>query len=685
MSVETRAPAPSLRQTLRVGGPGLLAVLATIQLLDYLDSAAVTALAPDLQRSLGLSDSAFALVVTVQLGVFVLAAVPMGLLADRVSRTRLAGGTAVVAGLATSATGTVGGLGSLYAARVVNEAGQSAILPVHPSLLADGYPAGGRARVLGLHAAAAPVGALLGPVVAGGIAAAAGGAEGWRVAFLVLGLPSVLAGVLCMLLREPRRGAAELAALDAAAPVRTEVPVSGSVGVQRLLAIPTYRAVVGAVAVLGLELVAVPIYFALALDRTYDLSTAARGLVLTLVEVGAVAGTVLGGFLGDRVVRSGPGRPLQLFAACSVVFGLLFTVSLASPSLPLLVAGVALAKLVFRTGSVPAYATVAAVVPARLRSLSFSVLGVAVFVGGGAIGTLLTGALSDAYGPRAALALVVLPTCLLAALIVLPAVRTVAADTEAAAADLLEDEQAPVDGPVLVVQGLEVSYGDQQVLFGVDLSVAAGEVVALLGTNGAGKSTLLRAVCGSLASQRGSVRLDGQAVTYADTPARVRLGLTQVPGGKAVFPSMTVRDNLLVGTATFLWERDRRTERLEAVVALFPDLRPLLDQPAGLLSGGEQQMLALAKALLLEPKVLLVDELSLGLAPVVVQQLLQVVRDLADAGTAVVLVEQSVNVALSVADRAVFMEKGTVRFDGPAADLLARDDLLRAVFLGGAR
>ena len=165
----------------------------------------------------------------------------------------------------------------------------------------------------------------------------------------------------------------------------------------------------------------------------------------------------------------------------------------------------------------------------------------------------------------------------------------------------------------------------------------------------------------------------------------MRLGLTQVPGGKAVFPSMTVRENLLVGAATFLWDRPRRTERLEHVVDLFPDLRPRLDQPAGLLSGGEQQMLAVAKALLLEPRVLLVDELSLGLAPVVVQQLLEVVRKLADAGTAVVLVEQSVNVALSVADRAVFLEKGTVRFDGPAADLLERDDLLRAVFLGSAR
>ncbi len=453
-------------------------------------------------------------------------------------------------------------------------------------------------------------------------------------------------------------------------------------GVQRLLAIPTYRSVIAAVSVLGLELVAVPIYFSLALDRTFDLTTAQRGLALSLTEIGAVLGTLLGGFVGDRLSARGPGLPLRLFAGCAVGFGVLFPLAIASPSLGLLLSGVAVAKLVFRTGIVPAYAVVAGVVPARLRSLSFAVLGVAVFVGGGLLGTLATGLLSDARGPRQALAIVVLPSCLLAAALVLRAVPTVAADTLAASADLLADEQAPADGPLLTVRGLEVSYGDQQVLFGVDLDVHAGEILALLGTNGAGKSTLLRAVCGSLGAQRGAVRLEGRAVTFADTPTRVRLGITQVPGGKAVFPSMTVRDNLLIGAASFLWDTSRRTTQLERVITLFPDLRARLDQDAGLLSGGEQQQLAIAKALLLEPRVLLIDELSLGLAPVVVQQLLQVVRRLADEGTAIVLVEQSVNVALAVADRAVFMEKGQVRFDGQAADLLERDDLLRAVFLG---
>jgi branched-chain amino acid transport system ATP-binding protein len=147
---------------------------------------------------------------------------------------------------------------------------------------------------------------------------------------------------------------------------------------------------------------------------------------------------------------------------------------------------------------------------------------------------------------------------------------------------------------------------------------------------------------------------------------------------------MTVTENLLAGAHTFIWDRERVRARVDDVLELFPRLRERLDQPAGLMSGGEQQQLALAKALLLEPRLLCIDELSLGLAPVVVGQLLEVVERLKERGVTMVLVEQSVNVALSISDRAVFMEKGQVRFEGPAADLAGRDDLVRAVFLGGA-
>lgn len=240
----------------------------------------------------------------------------------------------------------------------------------------------------------------------------------------------------------------------------------------------------------------------------------------------------------------------------------------------------------------------------------------------------------------------------------------------------------PDSRPAIVVTGIDFSYGHVQVLFDVDLHVQPGEVLALLGTNGAGKSTLLRVLSGLEAPSAGTVRHRDEDITRASAVDRVKRGIVQLPGGKAVFPSLTVMDNLLAGAFTHIWDKAGLEERLGSALERFPVLRDRLDQPAGTLSGGEQQMLALAKSLLLDPDVLCIDELSLGLAPVVVQQLMETVEELRAGGLTMIIVEQSLNVALSLADRAVFMEKGAVRFEGPAKELAERDDLARAVFLG---
>ncbi len=266
--------------------------------------------------------------------------------------------------------------------------------------------------------------------------------------------------------------------------------------------------------------------------------------------------------------------------------------------------------------------------------------------------------------------------------------RFVRADIGAATAELIEerDERARVaaggDLPMLQVRHLDFSYGPVQVLFDVNLDVREGEVLALPGTNGAGKSTLLRAISGLGIADRGVIRLQGRTITLTEPRTRVGLGIVQVPGGKSVFPALSVRENLIAGTGPFRADSRRVAAATERVVSLFPILAERMEQPAGTLSGGEQQMLGLAMSLMLEPKVLLIDELSLGLAPLVVQLLLETIEQLKAAGLTIVVVEQSVNVALSIADRAVFMEKGQIRFEGPAAELLERDDLVRAVFLG---
>jgi ABC-type branched-subunit amino acid transport system ATPase component/branched-subunit amino acid ABC-type transport system permease component len=237
------------------------------------------------------------------------------------------------------------------------------------------------------------------------------------------------------------------------------------------------------------------------------------------------------------------------------------------------------------------------------------------------------------------------------------------------------------DDALLTVRDLTVGYDGVRVLFGIDLHVRSGEILALLGTNGAGKSTLLKAITG-LVPSGGQCELDGEDLQALDATGRVGKGIVMVPGGKGCFPTLSVADHFRA--ARWLHDGPQVDARQEKVLQWFPQLAQRWNALAGNLSGGEQQQLAVGMAFLLEPTLLVIDELSLGLSPKVVATLLDVVREINAAGTAVVLVEQSVNVALSIAQRAYFLEKGQVRFCGPTAELLGREDVLHSVFLTGA-
>ncbi len=221
-------------------------------------------------------------------------------------------------------------------------------------------------------------------------------------------------------------------------------------------------------------------------------------------------------------------------------------------------------------------------------------------------------------------------------------------------------------------------------LFDVNLEVAQGEILALLGTNGAGKSTLLRAVAGLDHPHRGVIRLYGTNCTYLEPEQIIHQDVALLVGGKMTFTGLTVKDNLAVGAHSLRGQGTRAKSALDEAIDRFPELASRLNQPAGTLSGGEQQMLALARVMMTEPKLLMIDELALGLAPKAVDRLIAIVREVNAQGTTVVLVEQSVNRAMSLAERAVFIERGEVRFDGRTADLVERSDLLRPVFLGAA-
>jgi branched-chain amino acid transport system ATP-binding protein len=224
-----------------------------------------------------------------------------------------------------------------------------------------------------------------------------------------------------------------------------------------------------------------------------------------------------------------------------------------------------------------------------------------------------------------------------------------------------------------------------EALRGVSVAVGAGEMVSLVGANGAGKSTLLRTIAGLMAPASGRILLDGRPIAGQSPEAILRAGIALVPERRRVFTALTVRDNLVLGAYTHRRERDFRARAdgdLAQVHALFPILRERARQPAGTLSGGEQQMLAIGRALMSRPRLLLCDEPSLGLAPLVVQEIMRLLVRLRQAGTTVLLVEQNARAALRASDRAYVLETGEVRMAGPARDLL-NDAALVSTYLGG--
>ena len=247
----------------------------------------------------------------------------------------------------------------------------------------------------------------------------------------------------------------------------------------------------------------------------------------------------------------------------------------------------------------------------------------------------------------------------------------------------------PQDGSpaILGIQDLSGGYGKLRVLHDISLGVAQGEVLALLGTNGAGKSTLIRTIAGLRSPWKGAISFIGNDLATRNAVERVRSGIATMLGGQGIFPSLTVRENLrMAGWTARRYHHDLRFVELatDRVLSMFPVLADRIDTRAGLLSGGEQQMLALSQALLCKPKVLLIDELSLGLAPTIISQLLQVIRTLAISGVTVIVVEQSINVATAIASRAVFIERGRIRFSGATPDLSQQPELVRSVFLRAA-
>jgi branched-chain amino acid transport system ATP-binding protein len=234
--------------------------------------------------------------------------------------------------------------------------------------------------------------------------------------------------------------------------------------------------------------------------------------------------------------------------------------------------------------------------------------------------------------------------------------------------------------PLLTVENLSVFYGAIQALRGISFRVEEGEVVTLIGANGAGKSTTLRAISGLLRAQQGAIEFDGQAITGWSPHRIVQSGLVQVPEGRKIFANLTVEENLQLAAFARTDRAATHNDR-ERALTLFPRVRERLRQQAGTLSGGEQQMLAIARGLVARPKLLMLDEPSLGLAPQLVRSIFQVIREINREGTTILLVEQNANMALHIAHRAYVIEVGEISTEGLAADLAASDEIRKA-YLG---
>ncbi|MGI8608949.1 MAG: MFS transporter [Candidatus Dormibacteria bacterium] len=674
-----------------------LVAIGLLAVVDRFQSTAFYILAPEISRALGMSKGLVGLLVAAAGLSLTLAALPMArLVQNRPRRGLVAITTGIAWSVMTLFTGLVTTPLAMFGIVVADGASSGSVASVQPPLLTDSYPTQLRVRMLGSYYNFVIAGSILAPLL---VYLLTGPADlTWRGVFLVMGVISIVVSLCALRLRDPGFGRWDSAKLrqavrhdvgGAAAPNESATSLGFFEIVRRLMMIPTLRRVLFMTAVLGVMTVPLNTFFVFFLEERWHLGPSQRALFFTFLPIFGMVMIALQGRWGERLFRSDPPRLFRLCATMMLVGILCLGVSIVVPVFWAMFVLFGLTVGLFAALNPLLGAAYFSIIRAEVRPHAAALIGIFQYGVGGIAGALLLGSFSRHYGTIGALVSTV-PFGLLAALIIGSAAKVVNQDLDRTVGDLVEEEELRamsargVKLPMLACRHIDFAYDKLQVLFDVDFTVDDGEMVALLGTNGAGKSSLLRVVSGLGLPSRGSVRFRGADITYIDPERRVGLGITQVPGGRAVFGPLTVVENMSVYGYS-LGRSKRETDRgIEASFAAFPRLAERRNQPASNLSGGEQQMLGLAKALILQPRLLLIDELSLGLAPKVVGELLETVRRINQAGTAVVLVEQSVNVALSVVNHAYFMEKGEIRFDGKAAELLARGDLLRSVFLEGA-
>jgi ABC-type branched-subunit amino acid transport system ATPase component/predicted MFS family arabinose efflux permease len=680
----------SLGRAVRIGGVSTFVVLLLLRSLEELESATLSVLAPDLRHAFGVSDGTIVFLAAASGAFLVLGALPMGWMADRYRRPPVIGWANLAFAGFLTLCGAVTSAFQLFWARLGVGIAKSNSIPVQGSMIGDAYPISARGRINAWLAMGSRLVGVLSPVIVAGIASGIGGDDGWRWPFLLLGIPVAVVAVFAFKLREPPRGQFEKQdVLGEVIEDEQPAPISIEAAFARLGQIRTLKTVIVAFSAIGFGLFTVPVLTNLFMEDHYGTDTFDRGVLGTIGGIGVLLVLPFVGKYYDNLYRRDPARALRFVGWLLLPAAILTPIQFFMPNvIAFTIMGIP--QLILLSISFTMVGPVLqSVAPYRLRGMGAALGSIYIFFIGATGGALLSGLLTDEFGPRTAVLVIVIPSTIIGGLLIIRGAAFIRNDLSLVVAELQEEmaehrrqQEAPTQIPALQVADIDFSYGPVQVLFDVGFEVGRGEVLALLGTNGAGKSTILRAIAGLGTPARGVVRLNGRNITYTTPEQRAKLGIRILLGGKGVFPAMTVHENLEMAAFVYRHEDADFRRRLDRAYELFPALAERRRNAASQLSGGEQQMLALAMTLLHDPEVLAIDELSLGLAPLVVQELLGVIERLKAEGMTIILVEQSLNVALSVADRAVFLEKGQVRFEGPAAELAERDDLARAVFLG---
>ena len=718
----TLTPRPKFHVTRKLVGVAKwpLVLLTAVYTINVSDQFLLSSMFPLLKREFGMSDTALGILSGSYLVSVTLGTVPFGALADRYSRTKIIAWGTAAWGVTMIFTGLASGFFMLLLGRMVLGLWDPCDNPTSQSLLADYYPVNQRSKVMGVYQMGQLTGFFLLPI--GGLM---GEAWGWRATFFFFALPAFVVALLSWRLPEPVRGIQErrhqrLEADESTAIASRYQTVPVVVAYKEILRVRSYTASLVSSAVGSLFFGGIGVWTPTFLIRYHDLDVAEATTALSVVAVGGLVGVLTAGNLADFLTHSGyTSARISVAGISRVISAPLFIGAFLVGYTPLMLVLLAFGALFLVAAIPPLNAARVDVLHPDLRGRGTSLDAVTQSLSSAA-SPVIYGIIADASDLRTAY-MVLIPLAGIAGLILLTfalasyrrdeqAVQAMVRDehaqhvaslveageapaksgsssrsapaagprAESAAADvhgpgLQPDAETTAEGaePLLQIDALDFSYGPIQVLFGVDLTVPQGGCHALVGRNGVGKTTLLANIGGLLHAQSGQMFFRGQDLVGIPPEQRAKLGITLMAAGQSIFPSLSVRDNLWFGAYPFAGSHKLVAERLDEVLEVFPALGPRLDQRAGTLSGGEQQMVALGRSLVAGPDLLLIDELSLGLAPTVTVELLKVVERIAGLGTTILLVEQSIGVALSVADTVFFMDRGRVSELGPAAALNA--------------